>query len=558
MKDSDKSKEELIWELKKLKQSQSQELEAKSLELKQLSQVLETVTSTLDLNTVVEKVLHALKDIFSFNQISIYLFNSEQNSLDVNHWYGDQANAEVMQKFVDFPLSIEWDDVWFIKSFLDNETLYVSPITEKLLKHYSKRDRLMFEWNPHKSIIIIPLQIQEKVIGVINFVNTSQAFSLTPEDIAQIERYVSQIATTINNAYLVKKTRFALEHAQQKEKELNHLNQVIQATNASLNFDDVFQAILTGLKDIFEFDAIGIQLVDEENKLLNIFKVYGEMIEPHHIQQWRNIQIASEGAPSVSSHVFAKGEVAVFPNITPDMPFADIDRQIFDVMSFSAYLAFPLVVRGQKIGVISFFRRHIPMELDEQKVQTISRYVDTLSNTIKNLKTHSELKNAYFRMDSLLNASMTLYTLTSTKEITQLTGEQLQWAFPSASFGVIFYSRLTNENMALFHSLSQEEEHYFKEQFSYLPESNNSDAFLNEMNALSNKDNIQKSRKNCWRLFSLKTAEGLVQGKLIIKGVNLKTQNENTLKVFMAQVTEALENRILISHLNVKKSIKKT
>ena len=552
MKDSEKNKEQLLWEIKKLKQQTSKEIQAKELELKQLSQVLETVTSTLDLNVVIEKVLHALQDIFSFNQISIYLFNSDHNTLEVNHWFGDQANNEVMQKFQDLPLSIEWDDVYFIKAFLDNETIYVSPITEKLLNHYSAIDREMFEWNPHKSIIIIPLQVQEKVIGIINFVNTSVAFTLDDHDIEQIERYVSQIATTINNAYLVKKTNFALQQARAKEKEINHLNKVIQASNASLNFDDVFEAILTGLKDVFEFEAIGIQLVDEENKLLNIYKVYGDMIEEQHIEQWRNIQISSEGAPSVSSYVFAKGEMALFPNITPDMPFADIDQKIFNVMSFSGYFAFPLTVRSQKIGVISFFRKGSPFELDEQKIIKISRYVETLSNTIKNSKIYNELQNSYYRMDSLLKASLELYQLKSIQEIVEFTANQLIWAFPKISLSMIFRTKFHSENITIQHNMPEKEQAFFCSKFdalSFDTSKENEENLLAALNQISNHTSKPSKRKDRWKFFSMESTEGLIFCKLVLRGINLKTQNENTLILFMHQITSALENRILIEQL---------
>ncbi|MFV1873406.1 MAG: GAF domain-containing protein [Oleiphilus sp.] len=554
MKDIDKSKDQLIWDIKKLKQQRDLALYSKEQELKQLNKVLETVTSTIDLNDVVEKVMEALSDIFTFDQLSIYLFNSDKNTLEVNHWYGAQINNRLIAKFEAFPLSIEWDEVYFIKAFLDNETLYISPITDKLLKHYSDRDKKMFEWNPHKSIIIVPLQVQEKVIGVINFVNTADYFRLDEEDIAQIERYVAQIATTINNAYLVKKTNRALEQAKENQKEVAHLNQLIQATNASLEFDAVFKAILNGLKDLFDFEAIGIQLVDESNKLLNIYKVYGDMIEEHHIQQWREIQIPSEGGRSVSSYVFEKGETALFPYITADMPFAEIDLQIFQVMSFSAYFAIPLVVRSQKIGVISFFRTVKPFKLDEMKIAKISRYVETLSNTIKNSKTYHELQISYNRIDSLLNSSLQLYHLKTINEIVEYTAEQLILAFPRISLGIILESHLKEEDITLFHNMSKDEQALFSAHIDDLLSINSEEEeknFLKKMDRLTINNAEPKHIKNKWRGFPMHSTGNFVIGKLVLRGINLKTQNENTLKLFIHQITSTIENRLLAEKLKI-------
>lgn len=533
--DTKKTKEQLIWELN------------------QLNKVLDTVNTTLDLDEVMLKVNDALQDIFAFNQVSIYLFNSEKNTLEVNYWFGDNVSDDVIEKFDHLPLSIEWDEVYFIKSFLDNETLYISPITEKLLKHYSPRDRSMFELNPHKSILIVPLNVQEKVFGVMNFANTQTAFTLSEDEIQQIERYVAQIATTINNAYLVKKTHHALKQAQKKEKEVQHLNSVLQATHSSLDIDTVFDAILKGLKDVFDFEAIGIQLLDPVNKLLNIFKVYGDMIEEHHIDQWRAIQIASEGAPSVSSYVYAKGEMALFPDISADMPFAEIDRKIFNVMSFRGYLAFPLKVGTEKIGVISFFRPDQPFELDEQKIEQIQRYVATLSSVIKNSKTYHELQNSYTRINSLLEATLRLYRLKSIKEIAEFTVDKVIWAFPNISLSMIFETQFENEKIIIHHNMPEKEQSLFNKRFPDLIQSRdktNDENFVAELNQLSTNTPKPSNRKHSWKIFTLISTEKLVAGKLILRGINLKEQNENTLTLFIYQITAALENRVLVNQLN--------
>ena len=551
--DSRKSKDQLLWELKKLKQQHELILKTKDQELKQLNKVLDTVNSTLDLEEVMLKTVEALSDIFAFNQVSIYLFNSEKNTLEVNYWYGDQVSQTLTTRFKSFPLSIEWDEVYFIKAFLDNETLYVSPINEKLLTYYSDRDRQMFEWNPHKSILIVPLNVQEKVFGIINFVNTQEVFELNEQKIEQIERYVAQIASTINNAYLVKKTQRALEKAQAKEKEVEHLNTVIQATNSSLNIDTVFDAILNGLKDVFDFEAIGIQLIDRQNKLLNIFKVYGDMIEAHHLEQWRAIQIASEGAPSVSSYVYAKGEMALFADITPDMPFAEIDRQIFDVMAFRGYLAFPLKVGSEKIGVISFFRPHLPFDLNEQKIEQIERYVATLSRVIKNSKTYHELQNSYLRINSLLEATLKLYRLKSIAEIAEFTVEKVIWAFPNISLSMIFETQFDKERINIPHNMPEKEQKLFCERFPSLIQSRDKktdEIFVAELNQISTNNPHPVNRKQSWKIFTLVSTEKLVLGKLILKGINLVEQNEHTLTLFIYQITAALENRILVNQLN--------
>ena len=276
------------------------------------------------------------------------------------------------------------------------------------------------------------------------------------------------------------------------------------------------------------------------------------MIETKHIDEWRKIQISANDVASVSSYVFAKGEMALFPNITTDMPFADIDKQIYDVMSFTGYFAFPLTVRSHKIGVISFFRSYLPFELDEQKISKISRYVDTLSNAIKNSKTYNELQNSYYRIDSLLKASLELYDLKSTTEIAEFTASQLIRAFPGISLSIIFQTSLDSKKFLIHHNIPNKEQTLFSSSFDVLINNKSKqveNTLIDDLNQLTNKQIKPKNRKDGWKLFSLHSTERLISGKLILRGVNLKIQNENTLKLFMHQITSALENRILVEQL---------
>ena len=92
-----------------------------------------------------------------------------------------------------------------MKAFLNNSPKYIAPITPELVARYSERDQIFYKWNPHKSILILPLEVQGKAIGVINFVHTQASFELNDTEIHHIQCYVNQVAATINHAHLLQK-----------------------------------------------------------------------------------------------------------------------------------------------------------------------------------------------------------------------------------------------------------------------------------------------------------------------------------------------------------------
>ena len=192
---------------------------------------------------------------------------------------------------------------------------------------------------------------------------------------------------------MVRKTQFALDEAKTKERELAHINQIMQMANATFDFDEVFAVILDGLKEIFTFDAIGIQLVNESQSSLNIHKVYGEHITEESILRCQEIEILITKNNCVSSSVFGSGELAYFPRIRPDTRFYKIDKKIYQVLHYTSYLGCPLIVQGKIIGVISFITTGVHIELKEYELAKIQRYVTSISTTINNAKIYQQLKH---------------------------------------------------------------------------------------------------------------------------------------------------------------------
>jgi hypothetical protein len=158
-------------------------------------------------------------------------------------------------------------------------------------------------------------------------------------------------------------------------------------------------------------------------------------------------------------------------------------------------------------------------------------------------------------MDSLLNASLELYKLKSTVEITDFTAKQLIWAFPKISLGMIFKTKFDDKHITIHHNMPDKEHSFFSESFDSLisdSTENTEKYFVAQLNKISNSSDKPINRKDRWKFFSMHSTEGLISGKLILRGINLKVQNENTLKLFMHQITSALENRLLVEQLAKK------
>ena len=108
--------------------------------------------------------------------------------------YGEGASSSIIEAYQKLRLSLNWESCYLVKTVLHNEPNYISPITPELIEFYDGHDRTMYDLNPHKAIIMFPLQVQGEVIGVINFVNTKDYYDMADSTIYKIQRYVTPIA----------------------------------------------------------------------------------------------------------------------------------------------------------------------------------------------------------------------------------------------------------------------------------------------------------------------------------------------------------------------------
>ncbi|MGK5094199.1 SpoIIE family protein phosphatase [Deltaproteobacteria bacterium TL4] len=213
----------------------------KEQEILHINQLVQAVNTTLDLDAVIRQLMVLLQDIIDFNQIGILLIDEQKQELYLSKYYGRDVSEETIKRVEKIRMSLHDENSWCIKTVLNNEPCYVSPITPELVEFFEEHDRELHQITLCQSYVFYPLEIQNKVIGEVIFGNSKKPFILTDPEILKIQRYMIQIATAINNARLVKETKHAYDAVLEKQTQLEiahqevaRVNEEIKQVNASL------------------------------------------------------------------------------------------------------------------------------------------------------------------------------------------------------------------------------------------------------------------------------------------------------------------------------------
>jgi len=371
------------------------ETKAKEKEISHINQVMLMVNSMHDLDEVLSSVMESLQEIFTFDQLGIMLLTDDNENLVFYKAVGNFSKM-ARQAMQQMKLSLKYEDSWFVKTFKERQPMYISGITPEISSKFEPHDYEIYQHAMSHSFVFYPLEVQRQVIGVIIFGNSDTTLHLDRQEIERVQRYVTQVAAAINNARMADEIKGVLKETLRKEKEIAHLNQVTQVVNSTLDYEKVAQAVTEALLEIFYFDQMSIQLVDDSTTELIFIKTYGQELTEAKKQEILNIRIPLKKRASISVAPYFNGKPVYIPKVDAETIslFSEKDKEVHSRISAKAYLFLPLKVQRQIIGVISFGNIGGYFDINDEDIIRINRYISPIATAINNARLYNDLNNA--------------------------------------------------------------------------------------------------------------------------------------------------------------------
>ncbi|MEH6519190.1 MAG: response regulator [Halioglobus sp.] len=178
------------------------ELEDAFSEISDINNVASIVNSTLDVDVVKTTIYDALQRMFSFDQMGVFLLDAEDDRLRLKLQAGVPFAQDLEQTLFVDGLPLDGADSFIAATVLSQKTMYLRSVAEEAAGKSGASDVYLYQHNPMESILLCPLEVENKTIGALFVVGTQQSFDLTDDDIRSIERYVTQMSTAVRNAEL--------------------------------------------------------------------------------------------------------------------------------------------------------------------------------------------------------------------------------------------------------------------------------------------------------------------------------------------------------------------
>jgi signal transduction histidine kinase/AmiR/NasT family two-component response regulator len=231
---------------------------AKIKQLTALYEIGKALSSTLDLDELLQKALELLREHFGYALCAIFLLDREKNELYIKQVIG--RNLEDVKE-MRFRVGVDGIVGWVAK---EGEFLYVPDV--------SKDPRYICTLPSVKSEAAFPLKIRDQVIGVLD-IESEELLGFDEEDLKVLSSLASQIGTFIENAQLffqLKQTLRELKQAQDQIIQAEKLRAMGEmASGVAHDFNNVLAVILGNIQLLLhQLDHLGPEEVRERLKTI--------------------------------------------------------------------------------------------------------------------------------------------------------------------------------------------------------------------------------------------------------------------------------------------------
>jgi len=338
-------------------------------QLETLNTVTAALSTSLELDSVLELILNQIRQVISLDSGAIFLAEGEYLRVVFDTGISPSVKGQV---------------------FRSGNELFdeVRRTGEPLILNNVREDPRFKNWANFEGIeswIGIPLIVRGELIGVMTLDN-DKPYAFQPEDLPLVSAFGSQSAQAIDNAR-------QFRTSQRRLRRLDALHKIDEVISNSMDLRVTLNVLLEQLLAQLKVDAATVLLY--EDNLQSLVFTQGQGFRTTTLQH-TNLKL---GQGRAGKAALERQDIFVSDLSQAEISLLDAPR--FKDEGFVAYYGVPLIAKGSLVGVLEIFHRS-PLEPDDEWVDYLHALAGQAAIAIDNIslfddlqKTTLSLKQAY-------------------------------------------------------------------------------------------------------------------------------------------------------------------
>jgi NtrC-family two-component system sensor histidine kinase KinB len=357
------------------------QMRRRTAELALLNTVSTAVSSTLDLDQVLQIVVTSIMPIAVCQKSALFLLDSLDDKLQL------AASQGLSDQFTQ---SLIWQGDIYLQRVRDDNTVVVSDITT------SGRSAAEIELalqEGYRALAEVALVAQSEMIGILCvFFDQVHHFDLAERDL--LITFANQAATAIANARLYSQTDQALAR---RVDELSAIERIGRELTSTLEPQRVLDLVLEQAMKAASATQGCIAMLNRQQDSISIVTHRGH--KPEVAQ--RLLSMPRSLDEGVVGHVLRSGQLALIPDIQQEPGYSPLDPAV------RAQLTVPIIREGSDMGAISL-ETNQANGFDEQDANFVSQLATQAAVALTNAQLFQERSQRVEELSLLYQASLSL------------------------------------------------------------------------------------------------------------------------------------------------------
>ena len=343
-----------------------------------------TMAGTLDLETIYRSILAHLQEFFELELMLLTSFNSRTKVNEVKYHWQSASSAE--EEKLMLPARVELEG-YLSQVIQSGELLSVSrpggegPRPDSRYPLRCEEDCFQLpdpgEPAPSFSLLLAPLIVEDQVIGVLG-IQYPRSGAYDYRDAALLSRTTNVVALGLRKAYLY-------ETSEQQIDRLSALHTIDRAILSNLSLPTILDTLLDQLSSLLRVDAADVLIYHPDLEALKIISQIGFWTNP---LQHTDLQLGEDPGGKAA----AAREPVRYQDLR-EMAVNFHRSADFQQEGFQAYYGYPMVAKGDMVGVLEVFHR-VPLELDPEEEEFLERMAGLGALAIAHRNLHQDLKRS--------------------------------------------------------------------------------------------------------------------------------------------------------------------
>lgn len=356
-----------------------------SLEL--LYRVSREVATTLDLCTVLQRILSLSMETIGATSGSIIIINDQGQPIESAIIVEDRFIHHNIQQLED---TLKKGLAGWVINHEKPVHLPDTSVDERWLRRPDDQE----EATGAKSAVSVPIQTRDKIVGVATFVH-SQPHYLTTEHLSLVQAIADQAGVAVQNARLY-------EESQKQARVMTALAKSAKAISKTINLDEVLNSILYQIKQALQVELVTLALIDGQTEDL----IYQAVITDDGPDESGNEKILgyrlSEGK-GIAGWVAEHSQGMIINDAEHDPRY---QRQLSPYQEYApqAIVAAPIFLQDKVIGVLEAVNPRKDL-FSSDALLVLSGIGSLAGSSIQNAQLFENLQEAHNRYHDIFENS---------------------------------------------------------------------------------------------------------------------------------------------------------